>query len=145
MRRQGGEAVSSMFTNLLEALCVFAIMKASTAEFRDLYYMIGIVNDKVENINKRIESLPNDDGPAFPIARTVTPPPPQSAQPDEKQRAFRKEQERWEGIVKQVIDEAEREGNVITRDEAIGEVVKSKPEAAVYLYTEKKKGTEYSN
>lgn len=114
-REEGRRTILDVLTRYIEALAAIAIMKAHTASFKDLYYAMGIMLDKLEKLS-RIDREQQTQAPQMNLHAT-----------------FEQEREHWEGLVEIVMFEAKKDGYSITREEAIEAIIKGSPHAKKFL------------
>lgn len=122
---EGNVGVVETLKKLIECLCTIVLIKAQDASVRDLYYLMGIILDKIENLSKLTMVAAAHAGVTLPPA------PPQEQLPPSIDAELKKAH--WESVVEQVIAEAEKDCEVITREQAVEAICKSKPEAREYL------------
>ncbi len=117
-RAEGRVTLLELLRNYVEALTVVALTKASTATFKEIYYAMGIMLDKIEALMK-IDVVQSKVAPSAGAA------PPKLTEAAQKAR--------WAVIVQQVMADAEAEGNPMTREQAVDTLVELRPEAKEYL------------
>ncbi len=130
-RREESAGVVAVLERLIEPLCAIVLMKAQDASMRDLYYLMGILLDKIEN-HKKLALLESAQfGKEIP-ATTPEPKPAQLSASVESEQ----EKAKWEGVVEQVITAAAKEGNFISREEVVAAIIKANPKSKDYLSDE---------
>jgi transposase-like protein len=118
--------VVAVLKRLIEALCVIVLMKAQDASVRDLYYLMGIILDKIEKLSK--VAL---DQAALGTLRPAVATPERKVLPPSVDVELQKAH--WESIVQTVRQQAQAEGKPMTRAQAIAMIIESRPEAKEYL------------
>jgi len=131
VRTEQSAGVVAVLNRLIEPLCAVVLMKAHEASMRDLYYLMGILLDKIEN-HKKLELL---ERAQFGKGIPATIPEPKPAQLSVSVES-EQEKARWEGVVEQVITAAAKEGNSLSRKEAVAAVISVNPQAKEYLTEE---------
>lgn len=119
------EDIVATLKRLIECLCPIVLVKAQDANVRELYYLMGIILDKIENHTKIAlvhQAQMQLHAPALPVPEQLPP----SIDAEIKKA-------KWEAIVNQVIAEAEHDGTPVSRSEAVAVVVAARPEAKEYL------------
>lgn len=118
---------------LIDSLCVVVLGKAHDASVRDLYYLMGIILDKIENHTKVNLVVDAQNALRQPVAVPLEAPQlvERPMLPESIDAAVARA--RWELTVDRVIAEADAEGESVSREEAIAAIVRSRPEAKDYL------------
>jgi hypothetical protein len=124
VRTEESAGVVVVLNRLMEALCANVLMKAQDASMRDLYYLMGIILDKIEN-HKKLALLERAQlGKEIPSTIPELKPLQLSASVKSEQ-----EKARWEEIVEQVIF---RERKL----PSVGAIISVNPQAKEYLTEE---------
>lgn len=128
-RVEGNESIVTALERCLEAMMAIAIMRAFDAPFKELYYALGILFDKMEkqmivfNQQRQIliaqQSMLNAGPPAPVEADHLLP----AVDPKTQ----------WEAMVEQILTTARERNMPITREQAVENLIRMRPEAKDYL------------
>jgi transposase-like protein len=132
VQKRAAETADVVFTlkKLVEALCVIVLCKAQDASIRDLYYLMGIILDKVENLSK-VQMVQQAHKDMHPPAEALPPAPVRGTLPASVDAELQKA--RYEQIVDQVIAQSQFEGKELSREQAVAGIIEANPESRPYL------------